>query len=489
MKHPLVRRGSQNAAMFGASLFLLYGCSSSDRSVDQQAQAIDGYVVNAEVSCDDVVQTETTGLGGSFSCPAGTELYTIRGGIDVGFDELEDQDGEVFLGEMKGTSELDYVTPMTTVLVSLATDSSGEYNPSRFDTAVETLSAALGVTVDPNADASADLDTVKLNAQLQTIINQFVDSTEDYNAVVEAFTATIETAASTAEPIDMVTAADTLLTSINTILITQAPSVAKNTDEITNLAAAVEATNRQIIAAEGPDGITLAAAQAVSSGHVLTINRDTLDVILGSSDGTSDQFNLTSFESNSVNSDGQYTVVVSDNVDTIGFDRNAIIAETSVEDQAIELAFDIDGTDDEDSRKLSVATDALLTMTEGDNASINITVPEGTVMNVTAIESDGTQTDASFTVSGERTFSSANDSISINLETIEQKLADNDITGFLDRSGNYLVTMIVGGVRVAETVENVDALLSPYTVVTERMTVNGTGFRGYATFLGSYTGK
>jgi len=143
MKHPLVRRGSQNAAMFGASLFLLYGCSSSDRSVDQQAQAIDGYVVNAEVSCDDVVQTETTGLGGSFSCPAGTELYTIRGGIDVGFDELEDQDGEVFLGEMKGTSELDYVTPMTTVLVSLATDSSGEYNPARFDTAVETLSAAL----------------------------------------------------------------------------------------------------------------------------------------------------------------------------------------------------------------------------------------------------------------------------------------------------------------------------------------------------------
>lgn len=486
MKFPIVPSGSllRVAVVLGAGLLVLNGCSSSSSSspADLQAQAVDGYIVNASVNCDNQ-ENGTTGLAGAFTCPPGTLLYTITGGIDVGFDEFEDENGVLFLGQLSAPSTLSYVTPTSTLIVELARDEDGEYDATQFEDALETLETALGMEIDPAADATTDLDTVKRNAQLQNVINSFVDSTDDYNTVISAFTNTLVTAVNSTQTIDLVSGVDELLTGVNNELINLDQNVAKDPNEISTLAANIAATNFEINRAEGTTGVTQAAKQPASSGQVMTINRNAVDVILGSSGNLSTRFGISAFESDSVNSEGHYLVTASSQIDSIGFDRAALSIDSTVTGQAIELGFELNATGAGDNRKLSVATNAELSMTEGDNASIQVRVPQGTIMNVTAFDSDGTRTDASFTVSNQTTFSSDSGFVSIDLEDIEERLADNDITGFLDRSGNYEVTMVVGGVRVAETVENVKVLLSPYTVVTDGMTVNGTGFRGYATFL------
>ncbi|MFK7889232.1 MAG: hypothetical protein AB8B63_00330 [Granulosicoccus sp.] len=474
-----------NAAILLSSLLVLNACSSSSSKSsppDLTAQAVDGYIVNATVFCDGVDSGTTTGLAGVMSCPAGTDLFGVSGGIDVGFNELEDEDGVLFLGTLSAPTSLEYVTPVSTILVELAKDESGVFDPAQLETAEQTLEAALGSDIDLNADASTDLDSIKLNAQLQEVMESFVDSTDDYSKVVDAFAKSITNAASTAETIDLVNAVDELLVSMNTELVSIDQNLAKDSSELDALVASIAATNFQISRAQGSSGVTQAAKQPAGSGQVLTINRDTVEVTFGTANGQGSSHDLMEFESDARDSDNKYSVLASHLVDSIGFNRAAVSVNSTVSKQPIELGFELDATEAGDTRKLSVTTSALLSMNQGDNASIDVDVPAGSVMNVTATDSDGTRVDASFKVSSERSFSSSNGFVSINLTDIEKRLADNDITGFLDRSGNYQVTMVVGGVRIAETVENVSVLLSPFTVSTTAKTVSGTGFRGYASF-------
>ncbi|MBX2884161.1 MAG: hypothetical protein KTR32_29670 [Granulosicoccus sp.] len=472
------------AVAFIAMAFVLGGCNSSSKSpASLAAQAVDGYLVHSTVKCDGEESTETTGLAGHFTCPPATKLFEISGGIDVGFDELEDELGVLFLGNLKAPSSLPFVTPTSTLLVEMSKDESGEFDPLQFDAAVETLETVLGVDIDPAADATADLATIKRNAQIQNVINTFVDSTDDYDKVVVAFTRSITSAQDSSQSIDLVSGVNDLMSSMNTELIEIDQNVAKDPISISALAAAISATNYQITLAQGKSGVTEAANQPASSGQMMTINHDEVEVFLGNDGGQMNAFSMADFESDLKDANGMFMVKASELVDTIGFDRSALTIDASVTNQPIELGFELQATDTADSRKLSVTTEAILTMSEGDSASIEVYVPSGIVMSVTAVDGDGTRTDASFTVSGERTFSSSNGFVSINLDDIEQRLADKGITGFLDRAGNYQITLVVGGVLIAEKVENVSVLLNPYTVITDGMTVNGKGFRGYASFI------
>lgn len=485
MKYPVLPRESLplGGAILVSGLLVLSGCSSSSSNpADLQAQAVDGYIVNGTVECDGT-ENGTTGLAGVMVCPPDTKLFAVSGGIDVGFDELEDQNGELFLGKMTAPTSLDYVTPTSTLLVELSKDEEGDFDLSEFDNAKATLETALGMEIDLEADATSDLETVKLNAQIQSVISSFVDSSDDYPTVLSAFASNITNAANTTETINLVSGVDDLIAGVNNSLITLDQDIAKDSSELDAIIAQVAATNFEISRAQGTSGIDQAAKQPASSGQVMTIDRNTVAVNLGIASGQFNMFGLADFESDKKGADGTYTVSASNLTESIGFGRTALTVNSTLANQPIELGFDLDSTNTGDSRKLSVATTALLSMSEGDNASIEVNVPAGTLLSVTAVDEDGTRTDASFTVSDERTFSSDNGFVSINLTDIEKRLTDKDITGFLDRVGNYQVTLVVGGIRVAQTVENVKVLLSPYTVVTDGMTVNGTGFRGYTSFV------
>ncbi len=455
------------------------GSSGSSGPGAEQAQAIDGYIVGATVFCDDAMRG-TTAAAGRFSCPAGTQLFRISGGQDVGFDENATTGGEVFVGELRGPATLDFVTPLSTLAVAISS-TNGVYDPANFATSVETVGKSLNF--DGKLDLSvnpAELNNLKyskLNAQVNNVIKEFASTTEDYSLVMNTFAASLKAANDTGATVSLSENLTETLSRLNVELAKVKPALGKDQAGINAAVTSVQDLNRAVEEARDLDG-----TQKTGSNPALTVDRNLIEVTFRNETGVENTYSLTEFESSTPTGE-LYNVSVGKQVAAVGIEKAGLTINTTLNEAKIQLGFKLEAVGTGDARVLSVATsDARLSMTEGNVGSMVIKVPQSSTMNVNATELDGTETDATFKVNGEKTFSSGNDFVKIDLDDIEKRLADQDIDGFFDSDGNYKVTMIVGGLRINQ--KNGDNLTSPkaFSIDAGGQSVTGEGFQGYASF-------
>lgn len=471
--------------ILGAGLIVLSGCNSSSSTPPAlEAQAVDGYLVNSTVYCDDVV-SGLTGAAGYLSCPSGTELYRVAGGTDVGFDPEATAGGSAFVGELSGSTRFPFVTPLSTLVVEMAS-TGGEFDSTMVDGELERLKSVFslpdGVDLGSNPTLDENIELIKFNAQVQEVLEGFSTEASDYADVVTGFSNTIKNAADTATELDLATNIDAVVSDLNLELVNVNSDLTLNSVDLDALANELDETVRSIENSTNKEGVTLVASNP-SGNPALTINRDNIMVRFGREGGSESNFDIAQFEDD-VQVNNQYQVLVSHLNNSIGLNRESIIVNQNLDSQSIDLAFEIDATDNNDARKLSViAIGATATMTQNDNTSVVIGVPDGTELYVTAVDSDNTSTNATFTINGDKSFSSENSMIQIDLSDIEQRLADRNITGFLDRSGNYQVKMVVGGVQIGQSEGGGEVLLDAITVQADGRSVSGYGLLGYATFF------
>ena len=79
-----------------------------------RSQAIDGYIVGADVYCDEQRNGQTLAAGW-LTCASDTDLITVEGGRDVGFNAAATTGGAAFYGQLQGPGGAPYITPLTTI--------------------------------------------------------------------------------------------------------------------------------------------------------------------------------------------------------------------------------------------------------------------------------------------------------------------------------------------------------------------------------------
>ena len=466
-----------------ATAVLLAGCGGSSSSGSSEpalrAQAVDGYLVGSSVYCDDV-GNGGTGLAGRFTCPAGTDVFRIVGGSDVGFEEeAEAADGTLFVGELKAPSSLDWVTPLSTIAFEIASED-GDFDRSLFDGAVDTLAAALGQSnLDLNADATTTQQLRVLNAQLNELISAFADTGEDYATVGRNFGALIRESARGQGSVgfDLEEVA-TVATALNARLAANAPGLRKDNESLGEAISRVQEVNRAV----GGGGARPPAA--ASAPPVVRIDRDEA-VVEFSAGGAVTPITLESFESDALVVDaageGAYATVVDAYSDYLAIGRSAFDVRRALNDRKVSLGFELDAVEDDDRRVIAVTTSEARLTARPASEEMTLTLPAGSELNVRSVSAVGTTTDTAILLNDDYVFSSANGGIELSFWRIDERLREEGFGDIVATSGNYRLTAVIGGVRVGEVDDGVPVPASQYTVDTDGEVVTGTGFQGYVT--------
>jgi|GEM_PF-1111039 len=475
-----------------AAAILLSACggsSSSDSSPALEAQAIDGYLVGSSVFCD-VVENGGTAAAGRFSCPAGTKLFRIVGGADVGLDETATSGGIPFIGELKAPSNLAWVTPLSTIAVELSSSEDGTYDPARFDAAVDSLAAALGQSgIDLSADASETTQLLQLNGQISQMLSAFVDTDADYAETGRIFASLVADSTADGTVFSLTDGVGELVTRLNTRLADNGSNLAKNNAELGAVIDRVQSANIAIASAARPDPVTVGGATTPPLVPVVTIDREESFVTISSGDdNASEQVTLEDFEDDqrSAATGGQgarYTTVLTDGIDYLSIGRSAFDVERALTRETVSLGFELVATDDNDPRSIAVTTSEARLTTTPRTDDMTMTLPEGSDLNVRSVDMAGTMTETTIRLATDHEFSSANEGIEISFWRIDERLEDEGFGDIVARDGNYRMTAVIGGVRIGESDNDVVTAATQRTVSTGDQVVTGSGFAGYVTFL------
>lgn len=482
--------------------------SSLERSPSRNgihAQAIDGYIVNANVTCDGAA-SDPTGAAGFLACPEGSELIAIEGGQDVGFDRTATDGGEPFDGVLEAPGTLQFVTPLTTLAVKLAIDAEGKFDPTALDNAISDLQVSFGladdfdINVDPTAEEN--LNVAQLNAQIHQIVKTFAAATEDYGVVVAAFAESLRDAARSGKRYDIGSAAGDVMRAINTRLASgDRPSLAKDDANLGDEIEIVERINEDIAKASDL-GKTVEVLRATSVRNAyISLDRQLLEVAL-THGSVAYLHTLDAFENDNRGPDDAFSVKFSDALDRIELDSGYLGSGYDVQqggdDIRVGLGFMVESLDD--GRELALTTrGARVSMDKGDPASIVIEVPDDTVLNAQAsvpssdapirlddedemVATDATTTikHASWTKRGASVFANREGLIDVDIRKLNKKLSEQGIDGFLDRVGHYRVTMVLDGIRIG--VHGTDGSLDTHTVKAGQQAVTGLGLQGYISY-------
>jgi len=424
--------------------------STTTPATVSRSQAIDGYIVGADVYCDEQRngQTQTAGW---LTCPADTDLITIEGGRDVGFNGTATAGGAAFYGQLQGPGGSPYITPLTTI-ATLMSYSNGAFDRSLYDGSVATLGTRLGITnFDLTSNPATNVELAKANTQLNALVTQFAATVSDYEATMTAIAEIISL-----QPRVDLTDGVANISAINEELRNTAPHLVLSPELQVNVTENVDVIINSIANAESIAQID-AAVDASDLPIAFSIDRTAQLFGYESYTRFSDPYylektySLHDFEQSAA-SNGAYLTQfgVTGWRRQLTFLSDAFVINKSVQNSNIDVAVDVQSM--EDDRRLSVTIrDVQLSMINNDSRSIDIQVPTGTVMHATYVEESG-------------------------------------IANFLREFGNYRMTLVLAGINfdlVEYDISGSETNTTPsvFTVATSADSITGLGLQGYLSLI------
>lgn len=477
----------QKAPLSMVALVVLSACgsSSSNRTeVPQVSQAIDGYIVGGSVFCDGEDAGQTT-AGGFLTCPEGTEIATVRGGMDVGFDDSATSSDNLFIGELNAPGDLGYVTPLSTIAVQMAS-ASGEYDPDLWESSVADLGSVLGsTTLDLSADASKDMGLIRLNAQLQQVMSAFVRSDADYSSAIAALSNVVVARAATGATVDLQGDVAATITTINAALLNSASPLALTATEIDTVASSIQEANIAIAMASSPSlAAAVSVGNSVDNTGVIIDRRDEaveLHSVVNSQSVTTG-VSIDDFEDSSL-AGGVYLTQVGKGLQAVSYDNGVLQFSEDLDDLEVTMGFELKPTLSGDTRSLSFYSDeVMLNAMEGDSDSLVITLPDGAVFKAMGTDSLGTVTTAEVSIEGEGTFSNSAGRFSVNYSDVLSKLESIGFEDIFSSAGNYEMTLVIGGIALMEKSGSSVVPAERYSITVGARNVNGSGFKGYLSY-------
>ncbi|MFK8083052.1 MAG: hypothetical protein AB8B97_22455 [Granulosicoccus sp.] len=474
-----------------AVVISLAACSSSsDPAPDPEplaSQAVDGYIVEADVSCDDVARGKTRAAG-FFTCPAGTMLSRVSGGYDVGIDTVATTGTVPFTGVLTAPATAEFVTPLTTLAVALALDgqsTDGEVDLSGYNAAKSTLARALGIQVATlSQNPVATLGAAQANAKVHQVLAAFAPNKDVYEEATSAFAAVIARAASGGDTLDLTSNVSVTMTAINGELIQSSSTLRKSTVDLDQAAANVATANITIDAAESPAKVAAESQKALIDQAPVTIDRVDATVTLSNANQTAnEQLSIAEFES-PIQTGGMYNARLFSGMTYVSYDKNVFQFNQNINDTQVTIGFEIKSVNAGDQRSLSVSSNAVkVSAIKGDPASLEITtVSPDSRFTIHGTDAAGVVTKAVFQNNGQ-TFRTEGDKLTINLEKINQQLSDLKFEDILATDGDYSVTLVIKGLRINEQDGNVTKESKEFTVKDGDQMLTGNGFRGYVSVI------
>jgi len=219
------------------------------------------------------------------------------------------------------------------------------------------------------------------------------------------------------------------------------------------------------------------------SPYVFSIDRSAPLVRFGNPNDQSIKFySLQEFENSSLGLFG-YSVAKEAEASNVEFATSAFDVRQSVTNADVDLAIEFTSTDANDDRHISIIMyGASLSMTEGLSNSVQISVPDNALIFAQAMDEMGVVTNIT-TLAGEDYFSTnANGNFSFAFSTLNRELSDRGYYNFTRESGNYEVTMVIGGLGFGVE-QNTGSISDPaiHSISTATRTVTGNGLHGYFT--------
>jgi len=479
MKFPLtpVRLGLLTA------IVALQACnSSSDSDPAINAQAIDGYIVAADVACDDVAGN-ATGAAGRFTCPGGTDLMVITGGQDVGFDETAVTGGTPFTGTLMAPGSLAYATPLSTLAVAMSLDDDGNFAPAAFTAATETLATAFGATaLDLNKNPAEVMQLVRLNAQVHQVITAFASNPDGYGETVAAFGKALK-GNSSGKTFNLTTGVAAILTEINAQLTTTGSALTLSATDVDARATQVQASNAKIEASVEPGEVGRESKEQAEDNAVLTLVRDRATINLATEGASATTATLAGFE-NASRAGGSYATVLSTALTGLSYDQRIIKVNSSLRDKKASIGFRMKSTTSGDARSLTYLTkDARFTATRGSSGSLQVSIPEDAVLHVSSVSKSGRTTNTTIKLDNDHAFTNDDGRINVNNARVRGELAERGIDDVLNGNGNYEVTFVIGGVLVSTETGGVAKANGAHSLSAGNTSMAGNGIKGYVTVV------
>lgn len=448
------------------------------------AQAIDGYIVDGQVVCDDT-NNGRTAAAGRLECPAGTQLITVNGGRDVGFDETATTGGTLFSGSLQAPGDALFVTPVTTLATQLST-TNNVFSRAEYDNAVGLIQNRLGVeSLDLTGNPATNTELARINVELNLLAQQFSATSTDYKLAMQAMSGVFRD--NTA--IDM-TDGVALTSAMNQQLINIAPYLSLTSTEEINTGNQLSAEIGSIQTAKTIEELEENIEQVnTPAAFSIDVNTPMIGIYTSyyyqqygsyNSYYRTRETTYTTAEFLSDNSDsGGFMVSASRwNADRMAFHTDALTIDQTLSSASINIALEVESL--LDSRYLSVIIrDVQLSMTEGDNSSVTLDLPQGTVLDAQYIDRNGVITQVTELADEDLIGSAADGKFSIDIDDIRRELADQGYPDFMRQAGHYRVSVVLEGVKF-ELTDNGEVTQPEFTTITTGTdTVSGYGIQGY----------
>lgn len=501
MRLPNCRGFSLVAAPLTA-LVLLQACDSSSSSNEDTsapslltARAVDGYLVGANVYCDEIAVGGTS-AGGLLSCPEDTTLVRVAGGSDVGFDLDATSGGEAFAGELVSPMHTGWVTPLSTIAVALSSED-GVFQPERFESGTDVLARSLGQSdLDLSAPADSLVQLIRMNAQIHQILSVFAVDADDYRVAVQALATVLQDRESAGLVASLGDDAGDLIREMNQELERESSDLALDEISLEQQVLGVTAINQTIEGQSDRDEIAETANTSLLAAASLTLNRDRVNVRVGFGlqscsvfAGDCPSFSLATrdvsledFES-SETTNGYYRTLLSAFFSTLTFDQRILTVNRDLDDVRISLGVEVVSTDPGDLRTLAFVTDqARLSAQQNDVGTLEWTIPSDAVIHARTRTTDGANTQVSMVLDGGASGGIDGQS-TLDIESIRRGMTDRGLSDVLRGEGNYEVTVSIGGVRInaregSEVVET-----DTFVIEAGDLRVAGPGLRGYVSIF------
>lgn len=159
--------------------------NSSTVAAKINGQAVDGYLVNGDVYCDNRASGKTKAAG-RYDCDFGTRVVRVRNGLDVGFSETETSSGIPFYGEVAGPAIYPFVSPLSTLVLELA-GGTDQFDEAKLADALAMLRRVFNIAdLDLHANPKDRIQHARLHAQITEVINSFATDPESFRKVCQS---------------------------------------------------------------------------------------------------------------------------------------------------------------------------------------------------------------------------------------------------------------------------------------------------------------
>lgn len=458
--------------------------AAANPDIRLSSQAIDGYIVGAEVSCDDTVMVIPTQAAGRFTCPDGTVLSKVSGGFDVGDNETAISGTSPFMGVLTAPATEPFVTPMTTLSVAIAKNSEGGFDGSQYATAQTSLANKLGISTEALAgNPIENLEAAKSNAMIHQVLTAFSPGVDGYEDATSAFAQVISDFEE-GGTIDLTTDVAETMSQINNKMVNIDAQRVLSFSEISTKSAEIETANTSIQSATDTNSVDEVAQEALLSQASLTIDRTSAIVTLSNAETESIvTFSLGEFESQTKIND-LFNARFYSGLTTIAYSKDVFQFNEDITDSQITVAFEVKAIDDDDSRSLSFSTnDAVISASKDDSASLRLfMLSDSAVIAASGTSSTGVTTDATISTDNQA-FITNDETFSIDLQKISDGLVKLGFEDIFGTSGNFSVTLAVGGLLINEKEGSVAVDTEFFTIETGSSSVTGNGFKGYVSVV------